>query len=404
MRSATNPHRRTSTAHYSLASCLPTIKKLQYMSRSIRLILPILLLFPCLVACENTSQSTLPQARGTNDEVLLVMDSTAWQGELGDELRLTFREAMPGLPQAEPYFDIRYVDPFKLNSVLRSAKNILFVTTLDNQTAAGRRLQSYFTEESIQRIQQEPSLYMFEKEDEFARGQEIYHLFGNTEAELISNIRENRSKIRQRLVDVMLDRITKGLYQGNEQHSVGKYLLDSYGFSLRVPFGYDLVPLADSVDNFVWLRQLGDIDKNVVVTFKDYTSEDAFDPDNILAFRQQQLGRHVSDDALTFMTVQSVVSKEEGVALDTVTLVEYDTVTFQGKFAVEARGLWKMSNDAMGGGFLSYTFVDEAQDRLYYIEGFVYSPGEKKRPSIRELEAILRTFSTPNSSPPTAAK
>ncbi|MGB3849684.1 MAG: DUF4837 family protein [Tunicatimonas sp.] len=364
----------------------------------------LLLLLPFFTACENTSQSTLPLARGTNDEVLLVMDSTAWAGELGDELRLTFREAMPGLPQPEPYFDIRYVDPFKLNSVLRSAKNILFVTTLDNESPAGRRMQSYFTEESIQRIREEPNLYMFEKQDEFARGQEIYHLFGNTEAELVSNIQENRLKIRQRLEDVLRDRITEGLYKGNEQRSVSKYLLENYGFSLRVPFGYDLVPLTDSVDNFVWLRQLGDIDKSIVATFKDYTSEDAFDPENILAFREQQLGRHIADNSDAYMTVQRVERKEEGVVFDTITLVEYDTVTFQGKFAVETRGLWRLSNNSMGGGFLGYTFVDEAQDRLYYIEGYVYSPGEKKRPSIRELEAILRTFSTPKAGEATAAK
>ncbi len=364
----------------------------------------LLLLLPFFTACENTSQSTLPLARGTNDEVLLVMDSTAWAGELGDELRLTFREAMPGLPQPEPYFDIRYVDPFKLNSVLRSAKNILFVTTLDNESPAGRRMQSYFTEELIQRIREEPNLYMFEKQDEFARGQEIYHLFGNTEAELVSNIQENRLKIRQRLEDVLRDRITEGLYKGNEQRSVSKYLLENYGFSLRVPFGYDLVPLTDSVDNFVWLRQLGDIDKSIVATFKDYTSEDAFDPENILAFREQQLGRHIADNSDAYMTVQRVERKEEGVVFDTITLVEYDTVTFQGKFAVETRGLWRLSNNSMGGGFLGYTFVDEAQDRLYYIEGYVYSPGEKKRPSIRELEAILRTFSTPKAGEATAAK
>ncbi len=369
-----------------------------------RLIVLLSLLFPYLTACENTSQSTLPLARGTDDEVLLVMDSTAWQGELGDELRLTFREAMPGLPQAEPYFDIRYVDPFKLNSVLRSAKNILFVTTLDNKTPAGRRMQSYFTEESIQRIRENQDLYMFEKQDEFARGQEIYHLFGNTEDELINNLQENRMKIRQRLVNVLLDRITEGLYKGNEQKSVSKYLLENYGFSLRVPFGYDLVPLADDVEDFVWLRQLGEIDKNVIVTYKDYTSEEAFDPDNILAFREKQLGRYIADDPTAYMTVQRVVPKGEGVEPDTITLVEYDTVTFQGRYAVEARGLWRLSNDSMGGGFLSYTFVDEAQDRLYYIEGYVYSPGEKKRPSIRELEAVLRTFRTPEEPATTAAR
>ena len=240
---------------------------------------------------------------------------------------------------------------------------------------------------------------MFEREDEYAQGQEVLHLFGKTQSDLINNIRENRKEIRGQFEDVMLSRITQNIYKGNEQRSVSQQLLKEYGFSLRIPFGYDRVPLSNTIQDFVWLRQLGDIDKSLVVTFKDYTSEDAFSPDNILAFRQQQLGKYLVDDDKTYMTVQDVVTDE----LDTVTLVEFDTVTFQGKFAVEARGLWKLSNSSRGGGFLSYTFVDEAQDRLYYIEGYVDSPGEKKRPSIRELEAILHTFRTAEESQPVAA-
>ena len=111
-----------------------------------------LLLIPVaayITGCEpgTGTQSTLPQARGASGEIILVMDSAAWQNELGDELRQTFMEAMPGLPQGEPYFDLRYVDPFKLNDVLRSAKNMIFVTTLDNQNPGGRRMQRFFTKE-----------------------------------------------------------------------------------------------------------------------------------------------------------------------------------------------------------------------------------------------------------------
>ena len=361
-------------------------------------LLPLLAVY--LSACEGSSQggSNLPQARGASGEIILVIDSVAWRGELGEELRLTFMEPMPGLPQSEPYFDLRRVDPFKLNSVLRSAKNMMFVTTLDNQSAAGRKMQSYFTEESVKRIRQEPDLYMFTKEDEYAAGQDVLHLFGTTEEELIKHLQEDRSQIRQRFASIMLDRITKKIYQANEQRSVSQYLMEEHGFSIRVPYGYDRVPLSDAVEDFVWLRQLEDRDKNVVITYKDYTSEDAFAPENILEFRQQQLGRYIADDPSAYMTIQRIVSA----GIDTTTLVEFDTVAFQGKFAVEARGLWKLSNDSMGGGFLSYTFVDESQGRLYYIEGYLYSPGDKKRPSIRELEAILHTFRTPEGEKPVA--
>ncbi len=347
-----------------------------------------------LCSCEGSSgssQSTLPVARGASGEILLVMDSTAWRGPLGDEIRLTFMESLPGLPLPEPYFDLRYVNPLKLNSVLRSAKNMVFVTTLENQSAAGQKMRSYFTPNSIERIRQEPDLYMLEKPDEYAQGQMVLHLFGTDQPSLIGNIRENREQIRQYFVDITRKQLKRDLYTANEQRSLEQQLLKEHDFAVRVPFGYDRVPLGDTVQNFVWLRQLGDIDKSLVIAYEDYATEDAFSSENILALRQRHLGRYVTDGEVAAMTWQREAP------------VVFDTVTFQGKFAVETRGRWKMSNNSMGGAFVSYTFVDEAQNRLYYLEGFVYRPTEKQRKFVRELETIMRTFRTPAESKTTAA-
>jgi len=48
---------------------------------------------------------------------------------------------------------------------------------------------------------------------------------------------------------------------------------------------------------------------------------------------------------------------------------------------------------------VSYIFVDQSTNRLYYLDGFVVSPGKNKRESLRELDVILKTFkaSGPNS-------
>ena len=342
-----------------------------------------------LTSCDtqSNSESSLPPARGAANEVILVMDSAAWQGELGEALRETFMKAVPGLLPSEPYFDLRYVNPFALNSVLRSAKNMLFVTTLNNQSRAAQKMRTFFTENSLERIRQDTSLFMYEKKNEFARGQEVLHLFGTDQASLINHIRENQEQIRQKLTSVEQSRLTSGLYAANEQKSVSNQLLKDYGFYIRIPFDYDIVPLPNA-KNFVWIRQLGRVDKSIVVTYKNYLSESELSPDSIMAFRQQQLGRYILDDPAkptAYMTVQ---------ALKDVEITEFDTINFNGKFAIEARGLWKLSNDSEGGPFVSYTFVDEDQNRLYYIEGFVYNPGEKKRSAILELEAILRTFRT----------
>ncbi len=331
---------------------------------------------------QDKDASNLPVARGAGGEVVLVMDSAAWEGKLGEEIRETFMKAMPGLPQPEPYFDLRRVDPAKLNNVLRSARNMLYVTTLDNESPSGRRIRSYFTENSIKQIQADSNLFMYPKRNEFARGQDVLYLFGNTEQELLNNLADNRDQVRSYFDNIERDRIQQKMYSAGEDKKLSGRILQEHQFSIRVPFGYKQVPL-ENAENFVWLRQLGqDIDRSVFVYYQDYTSEAAFHPDSILALRNKVTRQYIADSKDVYMVMQEQVP------------VDFDTVTFRGKYALEARGLWKLNNNSMGGPFLSYTFVDQDLGRLYYIEGFVYSPGKDKRPYIREIDAILDTFKT----------
>jgi hypothetical protein len=70
-------------------------------------------------------------------------------------------------------------------------------------------------------------------------------------------------------------------------------------------------------------------------------------------------------------------------------------VNFANKFALEMRGLWKISDASSGGPFLSYAMVEESNNMLYYIEGYVYNPAGKKKRMMREIDAILGTFKVP---------
>ena len=47
-------------------------------------------------------------------------------------------------------------------------------------------IRSYY--ESVKMIKEDSSLFMFTKQDEFAQGQEILHLFGQTPEILIQNL------------------------------------------------------------------------------------------------------------------------------------------------------------------------------------------------------------------------
>lgn len=321
----------------------------------------------------------LPVARGGVGEIILVMDSTSWRGELGDAVRTIFLKPMPGLPQEEPMYTLRYINPMALNDILRNAKNMLFVTTLEGNSMADKKLRSYFTKESMDRIKSDPDIFMFKKEDEFARGQYILHLFGQDKGSLAAKLTENAGQIRSYFDEAEAQRLRKALFTKQEK-DLQNALEEQHNFSLNIPFGYEL---AKNEDNFVWLRQLGrETDRNVFVAYRDYDEEGLFSKESILELRESVAKKYIYDsgDTSLYMTTQRIAP------------IDTTVMNFNGLYAVQARGLWKLNDNSLGGPFVSYTLVDEKLNRLYYIEGYVSSPGNDKRNFVRELETILSTF------------
>ena len=58
----------------------------------------------------------------------------------------------------------------------------------------------------------------------------------------------------------------------------------------------------------------------------------------------------------------------------------------------ETRGTWEVNGDFMGGPFINYIVKDSLNKRSIYLEGFVFSPSERKRDNIIELEAIIKSL------------
>jgi len=326
-------------------------------------------------------KALLPPATGESGEIVLVMDSAKWVGPLGDEVRNTFRAPFPGLLQDEPVFNLVYVDPAKLNSVLRNSRNMVFVNTLEGASRGDIILRNYFTRESLEKIQSDTSIFMSKQDDLFARGQAVMHLFQNTGDRLARHIRTNRSSIQQYFVNVEKKRFQRSLYKAPREGGIESILWQNHQCFMQIPYGYEI---ALETGNSIWIRSMDNkVDKNLFITYKDYTEEQAFNRDNIVSFRDRTWRKFLlGNDSLSYMITEPLVP------------VDSTSMNWKNKFTVEARGVWKLYNNSMGGPFLGYTFVDEALGRLYYIEGFVYAPGQKKRNTLRELETILWTFET----------
>ena len=75
--------------------------------------------------------------------------------------------------------------------------------------------------------------------------------------------------------------------------------------------------------------------------------------------------------------------------------VDVRPIDIHGDYTMEARGLWRMKGDFMGGPFVSHTRLDKANQRIITAEIFVYSPDKLKRNLVRMLEASLYTLKLP---------
>lgn len=344
------------------------------------------LAFLALLGCGETKRNIksefLPNARGEADEIILVIDSTQWADTVGLalELKKTFLAPMLGLPQDEPLFKVSKVNPKKLNSTLKSASNMVFVTTLDSRTSESRAIQNYFTDQALNKVKRDTSQFMRVLKDEFARGQNVMFLFAATEEQLAQKIRYNRANLQEYFEGAAKKKIQAKLFK-NSLKELSRQLRNDMGVGLTIPFGWER---AKNLKNFVWYRKMdAQSEQSVFVYYEPYQDRNMFN--DIGAFRDRITSTYLRDGEKP----SKYIKRQEIINVFT------ERVTFNDNFAVEARSLWKISDNSRGGPFLSYTIVDESNGMVYYVEGYVDSPGTKKKNLMRELEAILGTFKTP---------
>lgn len=331
------------------------------------------------------NKSLLPKATGRAGEMIMVIDSAHWANDLGDVLKETFRAEVPGLPREEYMFKVNRVDPRKLNDLLKGVKNLVFVMTLDSRSAQTRVLKSYFTKTSLDRIKKDSSIFVYTTTDEFAKGQSIMYLFSSTKDALVKKIKRNQQGLQNYFNEAEKKRLTAGLFKAKESTGLRDMLRKEHECSMRIPFGYKLV--VNEKNGFVWFRQINDeSDKNIFITYQDYRSEADFTQENLIRLRDSVAQKQLFEDP---DIPESYIVTETSVPYIPVVTKE---ISFNDKYAVQVKGLWKTNNLSMGGPFLGYAIVDEELGRLYYIEGFIYSPGKNQREFIREMDVILSTF------------
>lgn len=329
------------------------------------------------------STSFLPDATGESGEIVILINKRKYDGPLGDAIKEVFRETVPGLTRPEPMFTIRVIEPFEFNRIFKVARNLVYVTSFEGSSGADKWLQGTFSETSKERIFGNPDLFMQTSEDQYSKGQKILQLFGKDDATLIKNLKENKDIVQNFFNIAEKQRLARSIKMSTASKVILRKVNDKLGVNIKIPAGYELSILED---DFMWVRALPAVgpSKNLFVYSKPYTSQDEFKYENVIKLRNEAGKKYIYGDP---------ENKESYMITETEYMDPvFRNINFNDQYTVEMKGAWKTNNFSVGGTFVSYTFVDESTERLYYIEGFVIHPSEDHRELIREMESLLTTF------------
>ncbi|NRB50993.1 MAG: DUF4837 family protein [Saprospiraceae bacterium] len=338
-----------------------------------------------LTACSEDMQRSLapvPNAFGKLNEIIIIADDRIWEGPVGDTLRYYYGAAYPILPQPEPIFDLRQFTPGELDKdpIRKEFRNYMLLSNLNEDDSPTTQLmKADLKQERLDKAKNDPNYTSTVARDKWAKNQLLVYQFAYSDDDLIENIKKNFPAVAKRVQEADRAKIEATIYFGGENPAIQAEVADKMGTKIRVPSDYNL---AISNEDLIWMRrEIDNINSNLLIRKIGYTDQSQLSKQGIKAIRDS-LGR-----AYVSSTLPDTYMRINDIDLPMFTSIK----TLNNKYTLEARGIWEMVNDFMGGAFISYLIHNPEKEELLFVDGFVYAPGKEKRNFMQQLEFIMST-------------
>ncbi|MCO6487793.1 MAG: DUF4837 family protein [Phaeodactylibacter sp.] len=343
-------------------------------------------LFLLLTGCTEDARrglSPIPTAFGNLNEIVVVMDADMWDGAVGDTLRYYYSAAYPLLPQPEPIFDLRHFTPLELSQdpLRKELRTYLVVGNLsDRDSPATKMIVNDIGEEKARKAKEDKEYNSAIGRDKWAKGQLLIYEFGYSEDELIAILKENFPAVRKRVNQHDSKKVDAYVYLNGENKRLEEEVKEDINVSMRIPSDYFL---ALNDDNIIWMRRETDeTSSNIILKKIPYTDRSQLSKDNIIAIRDSIGRQYISS------TLPGTYMQTNDVDLPVLT----DVTKINGYYTLEARGIWEIVDDYMGGAFMSCLILNPNSNELLFVDGFLHAPGEDKRDIMQYIEHIIRTI------------
>lgn len=326
------------------------------MRKVLAILLAGLFLGCSMIACKDGGgrKAVLQAVTGSVNEILVITPKVRWDGPIGDSIRAYFGQPQMGLPQGEPMFDLISLPISNFDKTVKAHRNVLIVS-----------LKSSVDTASISYA-----------DSPWARSQKVFRIVAPTEEAFYKVFHANKEKIMKAFLAAERDRLVD-IYKKTPNMKVFNTFRDEYDMLLYCPGGYNVNK--DTAD-FVWSSYETRVDSRGFIFFeKPYESASQLDYQVILDDVNEKLKEFIPGPRdSTWM------------ALDMVTPMSAANYQYAGKhYAMLIRGLWQVENDYMGGPFVLNVVLDQKNNRILYMMGYVYAPDGKKRNLLRQVEGIV---------------
>jgi len=340
------------------------INALKYRALSLAIILVMVCV--AFASCSQRDKRTIknmsvltPASSGNPYEVMVVAEDSIWDGYVGASLREVLETPMEGLPQEEPSFKVSHVTPKHYDRITNLFRNVVLIK-IDNRE---------FTKAKMKITR-----------DVYSSPQAIMTLQGPDVVDVSTFITENKMRIVDFFNKEEINREAEFL-EANHNIKFAKEVKDMFDCELYIPVDINKMKVGK---DFIWAsNDAASGNQNIVIYSYPYVSRDVFNRGVYVALRD------------SFMKVNIPGSEPDMYMTTTKPTVTVKDIKARGEYAQEARGLWEMQNDMMGGPFVAHSVVDTINGKIIVAEGFVYAPEKMKRNMIRKLEAALYTLKVP---------
>ena len=300
-----------------------------------------------------------PQASGRPYEVLVVLDNGTWEEPAGRALFDILDTDVPCLPQSERSFRMMQIEPKDMDATFSIFRNIIQVNIDKTQfTRSGMRFMR----------------------NKYAMDQVVLTINSPSKEDFRQFCIDHKQEVIDFLTRMEMNRLIKEL---EKKYSKVTYDMAWQIFACRMYAPKELTGYKKG-EQFLWTsNNTSSGMENICIYSYPYEGPETFNKAYMLAKRDSVMKANLPGE-------------KPGMYMKTDTLCsQVKPIVVHNKYAMEARGLWYMENDCMGGPFVSHSRVDTETNRVVVVEGFVYAPEKMKRGLIRRLEGSLFTLQLP---------